>query len=204
MVYHEVKFKLKHSQKQKINEAYKSGRSVKLRLSNINIHPSGTPIKLTESEIARLSDGRVHDVTISHSRLQKMGGILPLIPILAGLATAAGISGGVAGTVSGIKQSRAADEQRKAAEATAALAQYELEQRKKKGGILPLIPLIAGLAAAGLGGGAAATAAIKSKSKHGTGLRRNKKGGFLPIIPALAALSASKYILPALTKHIKS
>ena len=47
----------------KISEANKSGRSVKLRLSNVNISPNGTPIPLTASEIARLSDGKVQDVT---------------------------------------------------------------------------------------------------------------------------------------------
>lgn len=162
-MHREVKFRLTKSQIEKIHSAKSSGRSVKLRLSISQMHPSGTPLLLTEKEISRLNDGRVHDITITSTRLNKMGGILPLLPLLAGLGALATVSGGVAGTVAGVKSSQKADAERKAAAAAEELARYRLQKEMaadKKGGFLPLIPLLA-LAGAGAAGAAAAASRHK-------------------------------------------
>ena len=131
-MYHEVKFRLTQSQLKKLQHAKSIGSSAKLRLSNDLISPTGTSLPLTEKEVKRLSDGQVHDVTISRKRIEKFGGILPIIPIIAGLiAGAATTAGGVAGTVSAVKNSRAADANKKAAEAAEKLALAKLADIKK-------------------------------------------------------------------------
>jgi hypothetical protein len=65
---------------------------------------------LTENEIKKIKANDSAHITIPHSRLSKHGGFLPfLIPILAGLASAAGIAGGIATTVRNAKEAQAAD-----------------------------------------------------------------------------------------------
>lgn len=102
----------------RIKEAVKSGNSVNLNLAK-HRHRVNSPhsVLLTNSELLNLSDGFTHKVTLPHSRLTKHGGFLPfLIPILAGLASAAGIAGGVSAAVKNAKEARAADAARRLAE----------------------------------------------------------------------------------------
>ena len=102
----------------RIREAVKSGRSVTLTLAK-HRHRVNSPhsVLLTNGEMARLNDGLTHKVTLPHSRLTKHGGFLPfLIPILAGLASAAGIAGGVSAAVKNAKEARAADAAKKLVE----------------------------------------------------------------------------------------
>lgn len=135
-MYTDVKFKLTKSQIEKIHHAARMGVGVKLRLSSVKMSPNGNySLPLTQKEIAKLHDGKVHDVTISHKRLKdvKQGGILPIIPVIAGLiAAAATTAGGVAGAVSNAKSAKAADAQRAAAEAAERLANAKLAEVNKK------------------------------------------------------------------------
>lgn len=102
--------------------AARSGSSVTLSLGKHRQLVNGPhSVLLTNGEMKRLSDGLTHKVTLPHSRLKKHGGFLPfLIPILAGLASAAGIAGGVSAAVKNVKEAKAADAARKLAEQRAA------------------------------------------------------------------------------------
>ena len=91
-----VNFKLTDAQFKKLSKAREKGESCILRLNKSQKHPGGTPLILSELEIKKLNDGNSHDITFSRSRI---GGILPILPILAGLAALTGISTGIANTV---------------------------------------------------------------------------------------------------------
>ena len=102
-----VKFMLTDTQIRKIGTAFKRQDGVTLKLNAAMISPSGVPIVLTEHEKQLLKDGLNHNIHISYSRLKEMGsswirtggkigGILPLIPIIIGALTAASLAGGTA------------------------------------------------------------------------------------------------------------
>jgi VIT1/CCC1 family predicted Fe2+/Mn2+ transporter len=75
----------------------------KLKLSKVLVHPSGVSILLTKHETDKLQDGNYHNITISSSRVQKMGGFLPILPILGGIGAITGI---VTSIVNAVKSSR--------------------------------------------------------------------------------------------------
>ena len=82
------KFALSDSQLKKIAQAHKNGTDVSLMLNIQKRHPSGVPVKLTESQAKELADGKNHRITISAYNV-KHGGFLPfLLPLLGGLAAA--------------------------------------------------------------------------------------------------------------------
>ena len=122
-----VKFKLTDAQLKKLTKACEKGESVKLRLNNNQKHPAGAPLTLTKPEINKLNDGNSHDITFSKSRV---GGFLPILPILAGLAALTGISTGIATTV---KNARAADSKVAANRAAEELAKFRLANEQKTG-----------------------------------------------------------------------
>ena len=117
----------------KIKLALRDGTSVKIRLSKQNINPSSKNILvLTPIQYSKLNDGKTHEITISHSRLKSIahGGFLPfLLPLLGGLASLAGIAGGVATAVKSSKEAQLADAQR-------AKTQGNGLKNKRKGGCL--------------------------------------------------------------------
>jgi hypothetical protein len=125
-----VNFKLTDGQYRKLVKAREKGESVILRLNKSQKHPAGTPLLLSELEIKKLSDGNSHDITFSRNRVEKMGGILPILPILAGLAALTGISTGIATTV---KNAKAADAKVAANRATEELAKFRLANEQKTG-----------------------------------------------------------------------
>ena len=105
-----VKFMLTDAQIRKIGTAFKRHDGVTLKLNSALISPSGVPIVLTEHEKQLLRDGMNHNIHISFTRLKEMGsswvrsgskigGILPLIPIIIGALTAAGLAGGAAASI---------------------------------------------------------------------------------------------------------
>ena len=108
MGYVKVHVNLTKHQENKIKKAIANKTSVKLRLGSHNLHSaSGSILMITENQYSKLQDGNMHDITIPFSRLVKHGGFLPFIlPILAGLASAAGIAGGVATTVAKAKEAQ--------------------------------------------------------------------------------------------------
>ena len=122
-----VNFKLTDAQYRKLIKAREKGDSVILRLNKTQKHPGGTPLILSELEIKKLNDGNSHDITFSRSRI---GGILPILPILAGLAALTGISTGIANTV---KNSRAADSKVAANRAAEELSKFRLANEQKTG-----------------------------------------------------------------------
>lgn len=122
-----VNFKLTDAQYRKLVKAREKGESVILRLNKSQKHPAGTPLLLSELEIKKLSDGNSHDITFSRNRV---GGILPILPILAGLAALTGISTGIATTV---KNAKAADAKVAANRATEELAKFRLANEQKTG-----------------------------------------------------------------------
>ena len=105
-----VRFNLTKSQQDKIKTAYLVGKGVTLKLNKNKISPnSNTVLFLTKAQYQKLQDGNEHNITISNSRLpvSHTGGFLPfLIPILAGLASAAGIAGGVTTAVAKAKEAQ--------------------------------------------------------------------------------------------------
>ena len=100
-----VNFKLTETQQKKIARAHKMRTSVILRLNKGQKHPGGTPLLLTEQEIATLNDCNSHDITFSYSRIKKIGGIIPLLPIL---GAAGALTGIITGIVNSVKSSRTA------------------------------------------------------------------------------------------------
>ena len=125
-----VNFKLTDAQLKKLSKAREKGESVILRLNKSKKHPGGTPLILSEMEIKKLNDGNSHDITLSKSRIEKIGGLLPILPILAGLAALTGISTGIATTV---KNAKAADSKVAANRATEELAKFRLANEQKTG-----------------------------------------------------------------------
>jgi hypothetical protein len=91
MMYQKVSFKLTESQQRKLTHAHDNGLGIKLRLSKSLIHPGGVPIMLTKHEFEKLQDGEFHNITISSSRIRKMGGFIPILPILGGIGALTGI-----------------------------------------------------------------------------------------------------------------
>jgi len=77
-----VNFKLTEVQHKKLSNAKHNGISVILRLNIGQKHVGGTSLLLTERELNKLKDGNSHNITLSSSRVKKIGGLLPLLPIL--------------------------------------------------------------------------------------------------------------------------
>ena len=125
-----VNFKLTDAQYRKLIKAREKGDSVILRLNKSQKHPGGTPLILSELEIKKLNDGNSHDITFSRNRIEKSGGLLPILPILAGLAALTGISTGIATTVT---NSRAADSKVAANRAAEELSKFRLANEQKTG-----------------------------------------------------------------------
>ena len=122
-----VNFKLTVAQYRKLIKAREKGESVILRLNKSQKNSGGIPLLLSELEIKKLNDGNSHDITFSRSRI---GGILPILPILAGLAALTGISTGIANTV---KNARAADSKVAANRAAEELSKFRLANEQKTG-----------------------------------------------------------------------
>jgi hypothetical protein len=126
----ETKFKLTKSQIDKIKTAFKHQNGVTLKLNLHMINPRGFPIVLTEKEKSLLKDNMNHNIEIPFSRLKeidvRVGGILPLIPILIAALTGLSLAGGTAaGISSAVKNAKdIANEKRKTE------AQIENDKRK--------------------------------------------------------------------------
>ena len=125
-----VNFKLTDAQYRKLIKAREKGDSVILRLNKTQKHPGGTPLILSELKIKKLNDGNSHDITFSRNRIEISGGLLPILPILAGLAALTGISTGIANTV---KNARAADSKVAANRAAEELSKFRLANEQKTG-----------------------------------------------------------------------
>jgi hypothetical protein len=123
-----VNFKLTEAQHKKIANAKHNGISVILRLNIGQKHAGGAPLLLTERELEKLEDG--HNITLSSSRVKKMGGILPLLPILGGVGALTGI---ITSIVNSVKNSRSANATRDAAKAAEELAKFRLASEQKTG-----------------------------------------------------------------------
>ena len=126
-MYHKVNFKLTESQHKKLIHARSNGLGIRLRLSKSMITPGGTTILLTNNEMNKLQDGEQHNITISSSRVQKMGGFLPLLPILGGIGALTGI---VTSIINSVKNSKASAAQVAAARATEELARERLKNER--------------------------------------------------------------------------
>ena len=99
----EIKFILSKSQLDKIKTAFKHQNGVTLKLNSSMISPSGFLLALTEKERDLLKDNKNHNIEIPFSRLKeidvKVGGILPLIPIIIAALSAASLAGGTAASI---------------------------------------------------------------------------------------------------------
>ena len=126
----DIKFKLSANQLSKIKSAFKKQEGITLRLQSSMIDPRGFPIELTDNERNLLHDNKNHNIEIPYSRLKnldiKVGGILPLIPLIIAGLTAASLAGGTAaGIASTVKTAKdISNEKRKTEE------QLENERRK--------------------------------------------------------------------------
>jgi len=80
-----VNFKLTEVQQKKIANAKHNGISVILKLNIGQKYAAGTLLLLTERELDKLKDGNSHNITLSSSRVKKIGGLLPLLLILEGV-----------------------------------------------------------------------------------------------------------------------
>ena len=76
-MYHKVNFRLTDFQLKKLTHAHENELRIVLRLSKALIHPAGVPIMLTKHEMDELQDGDYHNITISSSRVKKIGGFYP-------------------------------------------------------------------------------------------------------------------------------
>ena len=122
-----VNFKLTEAQQKKIIHARTNKLSVILRLNIGQKHVGGTPLLLTDREIQKLNDGNSHNITLPASRV---GGLLPILPILGGLATLTGIATSIVNAVKSAKQSNAMSNAARAAED---LAKFRLASEQKSG-----------------------------------------------------------------------
>jgi hypothetical protein len=101
------KFKLTQSQLASLKRAAKANKRVTLTLSHKDLDPHGIELGI---DTRILSDGKRHRVVVDAPTVARQGGILPLIPIIAGLvAASAATAGGVATAVKSAKESRLAD-----------------------------------------------------------------------------------------------
>ena len=208
-----VKFMLTDAQINKIGTAFKRHDGVTLKLNLGLMSPSGVPIILTESEKQLLRDGMNHNIHISFTRLKEMGsswvrsgskvgGILPLIPIIMAALAATSLAGGAAAGISRtvknakeianekLKTEAMIENEKRKTDAYIAAAQGKPVGsglrlgRGKNGGFFPLLP-------AAILGGMAIKKAIDYKRAQDA-----KTGGFLPLIPAaiLGGLALKKMI----------
>jgi hypothetical protein len=125
-----VNFKLTEAQQKKIALAQNNGVGVILRLNISQKHAGGTPLLLTDREIQKLNDGNSHNITLASSRVKKIGGVLPILPILGGVSVLTGIITSIVNAVKNSKQSTAVSNAAKAAED---LAKFRLASEKKTG-----------------------------------------------------------------------
>ena len=130
-----VNFKLTEVQHKKIANAKHNGISVILRLNIGQKHAGGTSLLLTERELEKLKDRNSHNITLSSSRIKKIGGLLPLLPILGGVGALTGI---VTSIVNAVKNSRSSAAIRDAAKAAEELAEFRLATEQKTGSGLKL------------------------------------------------------------------
>jgi len=91
-------------------------------------HAGGTPLLLTEQELKKLKDGNSHNITLSISRVKKIGGLLPLLAILGGVGALTGL---VTSIVNAVKNSRSSAATRDAAKAAEELAKFRLTSEQK-------------------------------------------------------------------------
>ena len=73
-----VSFKLTDAQFKRLSRAREKGGGVPLRLNKSLKYPGGTPLILSELDIKKFNDGNCHIITLSRSRIEKMGGLLPI------------------------------------------------------------------------------------------------------------------------------
>jgi hypothetical protein len=90
-------------------------------------HPGGTPLLLTEHQIATLNDGYSHDIKLPY---KKTGGIIPILPILGGVGALTGI---ITSIVNAVKNSRKSNALIDAARAAEELAKQRLVNEQKTG-----------------------------------------------------------------------
>ena len=126
----ETKFILTKSQLDKIKTAFKHQNGVTLKLNSSMISPRGFPLVLTEKERDLLKDNKNHNIEIPFSRLKeidvKVGGILPLIPIIIAALSAASLAGGTAaGISSAVKNAKDISNEKRKTD-----AQIENDKRK--------------------------------------------------------------------------
>ena len=123
-------FKLTETQRKKIARAKKMKSSVILRLNKGQKHPGGTPLLLTEHQIATLNDGYSHDIKLPY---KKIGGIIPILPILGGISALTGI---ITSIVNAVKNSRKSNALIDAARVAEELAKQRLVNEQKTGSSL--------------------------------------------------------------------
>ena len=134
----DIKFKLSANQLSKLKSAFNKQEGITLRLRSSMIDPRGFPIELTDNERNLLHDNKNHNIEISYSRLKnldiKVGGILPLIPLIIAGLTAASLAGGTAaGIASTVKTAKDISNEKKKTE-----EQLENERKKQKHTLKPL------------------------------------------------------------------
>jgi hypothetical protein len=122
-------FKLTETQRKKIARAQKMKSSVILRLNKGQKHPGGTPLLLTEHQKATLNDGYSHDIKLPYKKI-KIGGIIPILPILGGVGALTGI---ITSIVNAVKNSRKSNALIDAARAAEELAKQRLVNEQKTG-----------------------------------------------------------------------
>ena len=125
-----VNFKLTETQRKKKANAKHNGVSVILRLNIGQKHAGGTPLLLTERELDKLNDGNSHNITLSSSRVKKIGGLLPILPILGGVGALTGIATSI---FNAVKNSMSSAATRDAAKAAEELAKFRLASEQKTG-----------------------------------------------------------------------
>ena len=119
MTYYQTKFSLTKNQIQKIACAVQDNSGVTLRLSKANFNQQGYNLPLTNSQIDKLKDGKVHDLKFSLSQMQYIkhkvkkhsGGFLPLVSLIPIIASVLGGVGSAAGAIaSSVQKSKANSE----------------------------------------------------------------------------------------------
>jgi len=116
MAYEPYGLTLSGSQKQSIGEAIQNETGVTIRLSLEQL-AGDDALALTKTQIRKIQKhrnlGNGADIKLSNTQIRamkKMGGFLPLIPlILAGLSAVGGLAGGAAGIAKAVHDKQASD-----------------------------------------------------------------------------------------------
>ena len=116
--YIDYKLSLTEKQKKKILQAIIKKQGVTVRLGKNQFQDGDFPVLLTQSQVNKIlkakQNGTGVDLDLSSAQIKKLskhGGILPLIPLFAGITALGSLAGGTAGIAKTVLEKKAKDKE---------------------------------------------------------------------------------------------